>query len=339
MLVRAVWREGGYVRAAFIERRGPADEIRHGDLPVPEPGPGDLLVRVEAVAVNPVDTFVRSGTFATPLPFPFVVGRDLVGTVVASGPGVSRFRIGDRVWSNSLGHDGRQGAAAEYAVVGADRLYRVPAGVDPVALVALVHPATTAYLALHVHGDVRSGDTVLVAGAAGHVGQAATVLAVRAGARVVATAGGGDLDACRELGADVVVDYRDPDGARTLAEAVPDGVDVHLDTSGRHDLAAALALMACRGRIVAMAGIDSRPVLPIGPLYTRDIRIVGFAISNASVSDLAAAARRVNQLVADELLDPGPVEVLPLSAAATAHLRVERGEVRGVRLVLVPSLD
>lgn len=327
------------MRAAFIERRGPADEIRYGDLPVPEPGPGDLLVRVEAVAVNPVDTFVRSGTFSTPLPFPFVIGRDLVGMVVATGPGVSRFRIGDRVWSNSLGHDGRQGAAAEYAVVGADRLYRAPAGVDPVPLVAVVHPATTAYLALHVHGDLRSGDTVLVAGAAGHVGRAATVLAVRADARVVATAGAGDLDLCRHLGADVVVDYRHPDLAHMLAGAAPDGVDLHLDTSGRHDLAAALPLMAPRGRVVVMAGLESRPVLPIGPLYTRDIAIVGFAISNASTPDLAAAARRVNQLVADGVLDAGPIEVLPLSAAASAHRRVEGGEVRGTRLVLVPSRD
>jgi NADPH:quinone reductase-like Zn-dependent oxidoreductase len=206
-------------------------------------------------------------------------------------------------------------------------------------MVSMVHPAATAYLALHVHGDLRSGDTVLLAGAAGHVGRAATAMAARAGARVVATAAARDLDLCRDLGADVVVDYRHPDLGNMLAVAVPDGVDLHLDTSGRHDLAATLALMAPQGRIVVMAGLDARPVLLLGPLYTRDVRIVGFAISNTSTPDLAAAARRVNQLVACGVLDAGPVEVLPLSAAASAHRRVERGEVRGTRLVLVPSLD
>jgi NADPH:quinone reductase-like Zn-dependent oxidoreductase len=331
--------EEGHVRAAFIERRGPADEIKVGDQPVPEMGPADVLVQVEAVAVNQVDTFVRSGSYPTPLPFPFVIGRDLVGTVVARGPGVAGFQVGDRVWSNSLGHGGRQGAAAEFATVGAARAYPVPTGLDPAALVAVVHPAATAYLALHVHGELRSGDTVLVAGAAGHVGRAATVMAARAGARVVATAGVRDLDLCRDLGADVVVDYRHPDLVHMLAEVVPDGVDLHLDTSGRHDLAAVLTLMAPRGRIVVMAGLDARPLLPVGPLYTRDIHIVGFAISNASTPDLAAAARRINQLVVDGVLDAGPVEVLPLSAAANAHRRIERGEVRGTRLVLVPSLD
>jgi NADPH:quinone reductase-like Zn-dependent oxidoreductase len=327
------------VRAAFIERRGPAVEIKIGDQPVPGIGPADVLVRVEAVAVNQVDTFVRSGAYQTPLPFPFVVGRDLVGTVVARGPGVAGFHVGDRVWSNSLGHRGRQGAAAEYAAVDATRVYPVPAGLDAAAMAAVVHPAATAYLALHVHGGLRSGDTVLVAGAAGHVGRAATVMAARAGARVVATAGASDFDLCRGLGADIVVDYRHPDLAHMIALAAPDGVDLHLDTSGHHDLAAAVTLMASRGRIVVMAGLDARPVLPIGSLYTRDVRIVGFAISNASTADLAAAARRVNQLVADGVLDAGPVEVLPLSAAASAHRRVERGEVRGKRLVLVPSLD
>lgn len=327
------------MRAAFIERRGSADEIRYGDLPVPEVGPADVLVQVEAVAVNQVDTFVRSGAYPTPLPFPFVIGRDLVGTVVARGPGVAGFGVGDRVWSNSLGHGGRQGAAAEYAAVGATRAYPVPAGLDPAAMVSVVHPAATAYLALHVHGGLRGGDTVLIAGAAGHVGRAATVMATRAGARVIATAGAGDLDLCRHLGADVVVDYRHPDLARMLAGAAPEGVDLHLNTSGRQSLAAALPLMAPRGRVVVMAGLEARPVLPIGPLYTRDIGIVGFAISNASTPDLAAAARRVNQLVADGVLAAGPVEVLPLSAAADAHRRVEGGEVRGTRLVLVPSRD
>ena len=322
--------------AAYIEERGPAETIRYGQIPVPVPGPTDVLVHVEAVAVNPVDTFVRSGAFATALPFPFVIGRDLVGTVAACGPGAARFTVGERVWSNSLGHAGRQGAAAEYVVVPADRLYPLPGGADPVTTVAILQPAATAYLALTVHGRLRAGETVLIAGAAGHVGRAATMLATGAGARVIATARAADLDTCRSLGADVALDYGDPDLSRRLHEAVPTGVDVHLDTSGHQNLDLAVDVLAPRGRIVVMAGLTQRPELPAGAFYTRDAQIVGFAISNATSSELADAAERINQLIADGVLRPRRVEELPLSSAATAHKRLETGQAAGTRLVLRP---
>jgi len=325
------------MRAAYIETHGPAESIKYGTLPTPVPGPTDVLVEVDAVAVNNVDTFVRSGAYATPVPFPFVIGRDLVGTVAAVGADVVDFAEGDAVWSNSLGHAGRQGAAAEYAAVPVDRLYHLPGGADPVTTVALVHPAATAHLALVVHGRLRAGETALVAGGAGHVGRAATVLAGDSGARVVATASRGDLEECRRLGAEAVADYRDPDLGPVLHRAAPDGVDVHLDTSGRHDLDLALRLLAPRGRVVLMAGLAARPELPVGAVYTRDARIIGFAISNASIADLADAAERVNRLVTAGTLQPRRVEVLPLSEAAEAHRRLETGGAAGVRLVLRPS--
>ncbi len=325
------------MRAAYIEAHGPAESIRYGTLPTPVPGPTDVLVEVDAVAVNHVDTFVRSGAYATPVPFPFVIGRDLIGTVVAVGAHVVEFAEGDAVWSNSLGHAGRQGAAAEYAAVPVDRLYHLPAGADPVTTVALVHPAATAFLALVVHGRLRAGETVLVAGGAGHVGRAATVLARDSGARVVATASRGDLEECRLLGAEAVADYRDPDLGPALHRGAPDGVDVHLDTSGHHDLDLALGLLAPRGRVVLMAGLETRPELPVGAVYTRDARIIGFAISNATIADLADAAERVNRLVTAGTLQPRRVEVLPLSEAAEAHRRLETGRAAGARLVLRPS--
>ncbi|MGH3238236.1 MAG: NADPH:quinone reductase, partial [Streptosporangiaceae bacterium] len=310
----------------------PAESIRYGELPVPATCPADVLVHVEAVAVNPVDTFVRSGAYHTPLPFPFVIGRDLAGTVAACGPGVVGFPVGDPVWSNSLGHAGRQGAAAEYAVVAADRLYPLPAGADPVAVVAVAHPAASAYLALMTHGRLRAGETVLVADAAGHVGRAATILAARAGARVIATASAADLGACRSLGAQLALDYRDPGLSRRLHDATSPGVDVHLDTSGHHDLDLALGLLAPRGRIIVMAGLTQRPELPAGALYTRDAQILGFAINNARTAELAAAAGRINQLTADGSLTPRQVEELPLATAAEAHRRLETGQAPGIRL-------
>jgi len=324
------------MKAAYVDELGGAENIRYDDLPVPSPGPDDVLVRVDASAVNPVDTFVRSGAFRTPVPLPLVLGRDLVGVVVDTGARTSGFASGDRVWCNSLGHAGRQGAAAQYAVVPTDRLYRLPDGADPVEAVAVLHPGATAYLALATHARLQPGETVYVGGGAGHVGRAATVRAVRAGARVVASAGAADLDQCRALGAEIALDYRDPDLAYWLRRATPDGIDVHLDTSGKHDLVLAADLLAHRGRIVLMAGQTARPELPVGPLYVNDASLLGFVISNATTSELADAATAVNAMLLEGSLKPRSVQVLPLSAAAQAHQRLEDGAARGTRIVLRP---
>ncbi|MEU6084221.1 NADPH:quinone reductase [Streptomyces sp. NPDC047108] len=324
------------MRAAYVETLGPPEAIRYGELPVPRPGPTDVLVDVLATPVNPVDTLIRSGAFATPIPFPFVVGRDAVGTVAAAGEGAPGFSAGDRVWCNSLGHEGRQGAAAEQVVVAADRLYRLPGGVEPETAAAMAHPGVTAYLALFTHGRLGPGETVLIGGAAGNVGSAAVVLAARAGARVVATARREDADHCRSLGAVAVLDYRDPELPHRIGEFTPEGVDVLLDTSGMNDLPTAVGLLAGRGRIVLMSGFGSRPVLPAGPLYSADRSVVGFAISNATTAELADAAAVMNGLLASGDLRPRAVETAPLRDTAEAHRRMEEGLLRGKRLVLLP---
>lgn len=323
------------MRAVWIDRPGPVENLRYGQLPVPAPGPAEVLVRVEAVAVNPVDTFVRSGSYRTPIPFPFVIGRDLVGTVADAGSEVTGFAAGERVWCNSLGHGGRQGATAEYAAVPADRLYRLPDSADANGAVAVLHPAATAHLALHTHGRLRPGETVYVGGGAGNVGAAAIVLATRARARVIASARAEDLDYCRSLGAAVALDYR-ADLVARLREAAPGGVDIHLDTSGHPDLDSAVDLLAARGRIILMAGMSARPPLPVGPLYTRDGSILGFAISLASTAELADAASNINELLAQCAFAPRRMEVLPLSSASDAHRRLEEGLARGTRLILRP---
>jgi NADPH:quinone reductase-like Zn-dependent oxidoreductase len=313
------------MRAAYITRLGPAEEIRVGELPVPVPGPTDVLVRVEVVVVNPVDILVRSGAYATPTPFPFVVGRDLVGTVTEAGPGAAGFAPGDRVWCNSLGHGGRQGSFAGYAVVPVERLYHLPAAADPVAAVALFHPGATAYLALFRRGGLRPAETVYVGGAAGNVGTAMTALASTGGARVLAGARAEDGEWCRAAGADELVDYRDPDLRERLAALAPAGIDLYVDTSGHLDLPAAIDLLAEGGRIVLMAGGGQQLTLPAGPLYTHDRSILGFVISRAGTGELAEAAAVLNgRLAAGDL----PVRVRaewPLERAAEAHRAVERG--------------
>jgi NADPH:quinone reductase-like Zn-dependent oxidoreductase len=314
------------MRAAHITELGPPEVIRVGELPVPGPGPTDVLVRVEVVVVDPVDTLVRSGAYRTPTPFPFVVGRDLVGTVAEAGPGAAGFAAGDRVWCNSLGHGGRQGSFAEYAVVPAERLYHLPAGVDPVAAVAVLHPGATAYLALFRHGGLRPTETLYVAGAAGNVGTALTSLARAGGARVLAGARAEDAEWCRAAGADEVVDYRDPELHGRLAALAPGGIDLYVDTSGHLDLPAAIDLLADRGRIVLMAGGTQQLTLPVGPLYTHDRRILGFVISLASTDELAEAAAVLNDRLAAGDLPARVRPVWPLERAAEAHRAVERGQ-------------
>ncbi|HET9172776.1 MAG TPA: NADPH:quinone reductase [Actinospica sp.] len=325
------------MRAAYIEELGPPEAIRHGVLPDPEPGPTDVLVRVWATTVNPVDTFVRSGVFRTPIPFPFVLARDLVGEVVRPGSAATGFEPGERVWCNSLGHAGRQGAAAELAVVPADRLYRIPAGVAPLDLLGVVHPGGTAHLALFLHGRLRPGETVFVAGAAGNVGAALVTMAVQAGAEVVATCSARDVEYCRGLGATEVFDYADPKLTARLREARPDGYDLWIDSYGTNDLTAAVEPLAARGRIVLLAGVAARPVLPVGPFYMKDASIHGFVISHASTAELADAAVGVNRLVSRGLLRPRAVELCPLEEAAEAHRRMEAGRLRGRRLIITTN--
>src|SRR5215469_1379934 len=190
------------VTAAYIEATGPASRIRVGKLPMPTIGSGEVLIRTRAIAVNHVDTYVRSGSYPTLLTFPFVIGRDAVGTVAAVGAGVSGFAEGDTVWCNSLGHGGRQGPSATYAVVAAERLYHLPGGVDPVAAAAVLHTGATAYLGLFREARLRIGETVVVGGGAGGVGGAVLQLASAAGVRVLATARPDDAQWCRENGAD-----------------------------------------------------------------------------------------------------------------------------------------
>lgn len=320
-----------HMRAAYVERLGPPEAIRVGPLPVPVAGGNEVLVAVRAVAVNPVDAYVRSGRYATAVPLPFVIGRDLVGTVVEA-PAATGFAAGEQVWCDSMGHAGRQGVASAYAAVPADRLYRLPAGVDPYAAVAVAQPAATAYLGWFVHAGLRAGETVFVGGGGGNVGSAAIAMAARAGARVLATAGEADHARCRAAGASAVRDYHAPDLAGWLAAHTPNGVDVIWETSGHHDFTLVASVAAPGARVLVTATAGDPPV-PLFPLYTKDVSVRGFVISRARADDLAAAATLTNHMLAAGALRPRIAERLPLSEAARAHRLIEAGGVRG-RLVL-----
>ena len=327
------------MRAAQVDRPGPIDTIEVGRLPVPDIGDTEALVAVTTTAVNHVDLLVRSGAYRTVLPSPFVIGRDLVGTVVAVGDRVDDFAIGDAVWCNSLGHDGRQGTFAEYAAVPVERLYRLPGEVDPELAVGLLHSGATAHLGLLREGGLATGDRVFIGGAGGAVGSAAVRIAARLGAVVSASASPEDAAWVRSLGAGTVHDYREPALPDRLRAEVPGGFDLYWDTSGHHDFPATLPLMAQGGRIIVAAGMTATVSLPVGDLYTRDVSLRGFAISNASVTDLAEAAGTVNALLVED--GPLPVRIgarLSLAEAARAHRLLDPDEPESVRGKVVVRL-
>jgi 2-desacetyl-2-hydroxyethyl bacteriochlorophyllide A dehydrogenase len=314
------------MRTAVIHCCGAPQEIEIIEAEVPTPTRDEVLISVEYAAVNHVDTFVRSGAWATPMSCPFTVGRDAVGRVAAVGSAVDRFHPGQQVWCNSLGHDGRNGATAEFVTTSQRRVYPMPHGITPEEMAALAHPAATAQLALFRHARLTVNETVLIVGAAGNIGSAAVVLARAAAARVVATAHPRDHDYLRRLGADTVLDYRDDE---TFVARCSGEIDVILDTSGNNDLPRFVNMLQRHGRVVLIAGMTSQPVLPVGPVYLKSLNVTGFAISYATVDELENTARHLNWAVENLGLRPRHVEVLDLGDVATAHELLERGEVRG----------
>ena len=322
------------MRAAFVTELGPPESIQVGQLPTPEVSAFDVLVRTRALAVNYVDTLIRSGRYPTRTPFPFIIGRDVVGVVAAVGGSVEGFGPGDAVWCNSLGHRGRQGSFAEFAVVPHDRLYPLPDGADPAQTVALLHPAATAHLGLFREARLRLGERVVVSGAGGAVGSTAVQLAAAAGAHVIATARPDDADWCRSSGAHAVFDYGDPDLWNRIRAEARDGVDVFLETSRHYAFEHVLPLLARGGRFVLITGIGSTVPLPLESLYLRDASLRGFVISNATVTDLADAAAAINVGIARRVLRVRISTTLPMDKSAEAHRLMERGT-RG-RIVVLP---
>lgn len=308
------------MKAAYIERTGPPEEIIFGDLPTPTPGAGQVLVRVEAVDVNPIDTYVRSGMVAMPLPIPYIIGCDLAGTVEAVGPQAKRFKKGDRVWGSNQGLLGRQGTFAEFAAVDEQWLYPTPEGVKSETAVAIALVGITAHLGLVRDAKVKGGDTVFVNGGTGGVGSMVVQIAKAAGARVVTTAGSPEkVQRCRELGADLAINYKSDDVDARVKEFAPQGVSLWWETLREPNFDRAVSLLGPRGRMVIMAGREARPPFPVGPFYVKGCSLFGFAMFNASADEQRASADDLNRLLSAGKLKANIDRVLPLSAAAEAH--------------------
>jgi len=308
------------MKAAYIEQTGGPEVIQLGNLPNPVSGAGEVLVRVGAASVNPIDTYMRGGMVAAELPLPFVVGSDLAGVVEAVGEGVAQWKIGDRVWGANQGGHGRQGTAAELACVSEEWLHATPENVSDEEAAAVALVGITAHLGLVLRAKVAAGETVFVNGGAGGVGSMVVQISKALGARVIATAGSDERVAkAKEIGADEAINYKIDDVAARVLEWAPDGVDVLWETRRETDFDWVIGLLAKRGRMVVMAGRDARPVLPVGALYVKDCSVHGFAMFNYPAAEQRQCGDDLNRWMAEGKLKANIDRVLPLSEAAAAH--------------------
>ncbi len=308
------------MRAAVIRHTGPPEVIRIEELPQPKPTDSQVLVRVEAVDVNPIDTYVRSGMVTMPLPIPYIIGCDVAGTVEAAGPAVTRFKRGDRVWGSNQGLLGRQGTFADYALVEEQWLYATPPEVNSETAVALALVGITAHLGLVRDARLAAGETVFVNGGSGGVGSAVLQMAKAIGARVVTTAGTPEkVNLCRELGADLAINYKEEDVDARIKEFAPQGINLWWETLREPEFDRTIGLLAQRGRMVLMAGRDARPPFPVGPFYVKGCSLHGFAMFNAMPQEQQAAADDINRWHAAGKLKANVDRVMPLEEAAAAH--------------------
>ncbi len=308
------------MKASFITQPGPADTIHYSDLPTPQPTGSEVLVKVGAVSVNPIDTYVRSGKVAMKLPLPFIVGCDLAGRVESVGPAARRFKPGDRVWGTNQGLLGRQGTFAEYAAVDECWLHATPDSVSDEQAAAASLVGITAHFGLVREARLKRGETLFVHGGTGGVGSMVVQIGKALGARVITTAGSEEKAArCRELGADLVILYKSEDEAARTREFAPAGVNVYWESLREPNFDRAIDMLAPRGRMILIAGRDARPPFPVGPFYVKGCSLYGFAMFNSTADEQRAGADDLNRWLASGQLKASIDRVLPLSETATAH--------------------
>lgn len=301
------------MKAISIEAFGAPDVLELREVPRPQPGPGEVLVRIRAAGVNPIDAFYRQRGEALGFALPFVPGADLSGEVAVAGEGVTAFSPGDAVFG-MIDLD-RGGAYAEYAVVKVEELAPKPARLSHVEAAALPLVAQTAWLALFELAELQPGQTVLIHAGAGGFGSTAVQLAKWKGANVIATASAANHEFLRGLGADRVIDYRSE-----RFEEVVSNVDVVLDPVAGDTQVRSLGVLKPGGTLIALKSLTPEAE---GPAAAH-VRVKGI-----HVMPDPARLRRLGELIDAGHLRPVVTHVLPLARAAEAHVQSETGHTRG----------
>ena len=328
------------MQAAFYERTGPAAEVLHtGTLPDPQPGAGELRVRLHWSGVNPSDVKSRAGLRSSAMPFPRVVPHsDGMGVVDAVGDGVAAGRIGQRVWLWNAAFGRPMGTAAQYVVLPEAQAVPLPAGVPDEAGACLGIPALTALHALLTHGGVQ-GRSVLVAGGAGAVGHYAVQFARALGAATViatvSSAAKGEV--ALAAGAHEVIDYKREDVvARVLQLTAGRGVDRIVEVDIAANAAIDLGALRPGGDCVVYGSGAPQFSLPFFPLISNNINLLFFIVYKLSPEDRARAVAALQILLESGRITHAIGARVPLADIVHAHQLVEQGQVTGNVVLAVP---
>jgi NADPH2:quinone reductase len=310
------------MRAVVVDEFGPPERLRVAKVATPVPGGGEVLVSVYAAPVNYVDLLVVGGTYQFLPPRPFLPGKGPAGVVAALGPDVTNLRVGDRVLAMA-----EAGGYAEAVAAGAEQCYRLPSGMSFVEAASLSLVYDTAWFALRERARLEPGETVLVLGASGGVGQAAVQLARAMGARVLAGISRPDRAAAIAAGADAVIDLSRADLRNTLREQVyavtgGEGADIILDPLGGAVFDAAIRALAWRGRLVVIGfAAEGIPTVKTNYLLLKNIEISGLQVSDyrkRRPAQMAECFAEIFALYEAGKVRPAAATVFPLERAGEA---------------------
>ncbi len=313
--------------AIEIAEPGGPEVLRPVERPRPEPGHGEVLVRVAAAGVNRPDVLQRKGGYPPPPGAPDIPGLEIAGTVAALGAGVSEWKEGDALCALVAG-----GGYAEYCTAPAAQCLPVPAGFDMVKAAALPETFFTVWTNVFQRARLVGGERFLVHGGSSGIGTTAIQIAVARGSRVFATAGSAEkCAACERLGAERAINYRDEDFVAVIKELTQgEGVDVILDMVGGDYIARDIAALRPEGRLVLIAFLGgSKAELDFLPLMLKRITVTGSTLRPRSIEEKGAIAAELRAEVWP-LLDAGTIapvidSTYPLADAAEAHRRMDSG--------------
>ncbi len=325
------------MQAIVIEEPGDESVLQIGTAPDPVLGPGQVRIAVTASALNRADLLQRQGMYPPPPGASPILGLECSGVIAELGEGVSGWKVGDRAMALLAG-----GGYAEQVVVDAGSCMPVPADLDLVEAAGLPEVCLTVFLNVFQLGGLEAGGWLLVHGGGSGIGTAAIQMAREAGARVVVTAGSDEKCArCRELGADVAVNYREADFAEAVAEATGGaGVDVILDSIGGPYLERNLASLAVGGRLVLIGLMGgAKAEIPLGTLLMKRLQVMGSTLRARPESEKAELAQaflaRFGAALGSGAIRPIVDAVLPLAEAAEGHRRMKASEHFGKILLRV----
>lgn len=309
------------MRAIVCKEMGPPGSLRLAEIPSPEPGSGEVLIRVEGAGVNFPDSLIIEGKYQVKPALPFVPGFEVAGTVVEIGRGVASFKPGDRIMSLTAN---TVGGFAEKAIVTAEQAVVIPDGMDGIMAAAFYSSYGTSYHALLERGHLRQGETLVVLGAAGGIGLATIEIGKALGARVIAVASTKEkLDVAKAHGADELVNYRSEDLAQRIKQLTDGkGADVCMDTVGGDAFDSMSRNMNYNGRLLIVGFASGTiPRLAVNLLLLKGYQAVGVFWGPAVARDPEKHRenfRRLGKLYAEGKLNPRMSGVYPLERTAEA---------------------